>query len=79
MELRAHRVACCNQTDGHFRVYARLGLRYIDAEQAFVQSDLNAEIYMRLPPGCGSFLGQVVRLNNRSMVRSKLAESGTKH
>ena len=40
-----------------------LDLRHFDVEQAFVQSDLDAEIYLRLPPGCGSMSGKVVRLN----------------
>lgn len=29
-------------------------LKHFGAEQTFVQSDLGTEIYMRLPPGCGS-------------------------
>ena len=40
-----------------------LDLRHFDVEQAFVQSDLDAEIYLRLPPGCGAMSGKVVRLN----------------
>ena len=42
-------------------------LRHFDVEQAFVQSDLDTKIHMRLPPGCGSMSGQVVSLTNRSM------------
>ena len=33
-----------------------------DAKQAFVQSDLNKLVYIRLPPGCGALSGKVVRL-----------------
>ena len=38
-------------------------LSHFDIEQAFIQSDLDFEIYMRLPPGCGSMSGKIVRLN----------------
>ena len=38
-------------------------LFHFDAEQAFVQSDLDNEIYMRLPPGCGDLSGKVVLLH----------------
>ena len=36
-----------------------------DIEQAFVQSDLDHELFMKLPPGCGSMSGKVARLNKR--------------
>ena len=29
----------------------------------FVQSELDHEVFMKLPPGCGSMSGKVVRLN----------------
>ena len=35
---------------------------HFDAEQAFVQSDLDEVVYIRLPPGCGALSGKVVRL-----------------
>lgn len=35
-----------------------------DIEQAFVQSELNEDLFMKLPPGCGSFSGKIVRSNN---------------
>ena len=31
--------------------------------KAFVQSMLGHEVFMKLPPGCGSMSGKVVRLN----------------
>lgn len=31
----------------------------LDAEQAFVQSDQDEEVYIRLPKGCGSIPGKV--------------------
>ena len=43
-----------------------------DAEQAFVQYELDEEIFMRLPPGCGDASGNVVLLN-RSLYELKQA------
>ena len=37
-------------------------LLHFDIEQAFVQSELDHEVFMKLPPGCGSMSGKVVRL-----------------
>ena len=39
-----------------------LDLCHVDAEQAFVQSGLNKDFYMRLPRGCGSMSGNVIKL-----------------
>lgn len=39
-----------------------LDLCHFDAEQAFVQSELSEDVYMRLPKGCGSMSGKVVKL-----------------
>ena len=39
-----------------------LDLCHFDAEQAFVQSDLDEVVYIRLPPSCGALSGKVVRL-----------------
>ena len=36
-----------------------------DAEQAFVQYKLDWDIFLRLPKGCGSLPGKIVRLNKR--------------
>ena len=38
-----------------------LDLCQFDAEQAFVRSDLDEVVYIRLPPGCGALSGKVVR------------------
>lgn len=38
-------------------------LRHFDVREASVQSDMDTEIYIRLPPGCGFMSGQVVKLN----------------
>ena len=35
-----------------------LDLCHFDAEQAFVQSDLDEVVYIRLPPGCGALSGR---------------------
>ena len=49
-----------------------LDLCHFDAEQAFVQSDLDEVVYIRLPPGCGALSGKVVRLR-RSLFGLKQA------
>ena len=36
---------------------------HFDVDQAFVQSDLEEDVSLRLPKGCGDLLGKVVRLN----------------
>ena len=40
-----------------------LDLCHFDLNQAFVQSDLEEDVFLRLPKGCGDFSGKVVRLN----------------
>ena len=40
-----------------------LELLHWDIEQAFFQSELDHEVFMKLPPGCGSMSGKVARLN----------------
>ena len=49
-----------------------LDLCHFDAEQAFIQSDLNEVVCIRLPPGCGALSGKVVRLR-RSLYGLKQA------
>ena len=41
----------------------QLGILHWDIEQAFVQSELDHEVFTKFPPGCGSMSGKVVRLN----------------
>ena len=36
---------------------------HFDADQAFVQSDLEEDVFLRLPNGCGDLSGKVVQLN----------------
>ena len=38
-------------------------LRYLDVDQAFIQSESDTDFFSRLPPGCGRLSGKVVRLN----------------
>ena len=45
-----------------------LDLCHFDIEQAFVQSDLEENVSMRLPQGCGSLSGKIVRLNKSMYV-----------
>ena len=40
-----------------------LDLCYFDAERTFVQSNLDDDVFMRLPQGCGEISGKIVRLN----------------
>ena len=38
-------------------------LRNLDVDQAFIQAELDTEIFWRLPRGCGDMSGKVVLLN----------------
>ncbi|CAM9351520.1 unnamed protein product, partial [Laminaria digitata] len=38
-------------------------LRHLDVDQVFIQAELDTEIFLRLPPGCGKMSGKVVLLN----------------
>ena len=40
-----------------------LDLCHFHVDQAFVQSDLEEDVFLRLPKGCGDLLGKVCRLN----------------
>ena len=42
-----------------------LDLCHFDVDQAFVQSYLEEDVFLRLPKGCGDLSGKVVRLNKR--------------
>ena len=42
-----------------------LDLRHFDIEQAFVQSDLENDVFMRLPQGRGRLSERIVTLNKR--------------
>ena len=49
-----------------------LDVCHFDAEQAFVQSELDEDVFLRLPRGCGRLSGKIVRLN-KSLYRLKQA------
>ena len=49
-----------------------LDLCHFDAEQAFVQSKLDEDVYLRMPQGCGALSGKVVKLG-RSLYGLKQA------
>ena len=40
-----------------------LDVSHFDVEQAFVQSKLDKDVFLRLPNGCGNLSGKIVRLN----------------
>ena len=40
-----------------------LDLSHFDVDQAFVQADLDEDVFLRLPKGCGELSGHVGRLN----------------
>ncbi|CAN0206490.1 unnamed protein product, partial [Discosporangium mesarthrocarpum] len=40
-----------------------LEMIHLDAEQAFIQADIDAEVYVRLPLRCGALTNTIVRLN----------------
>ena len=42
-------------------------LRQLDVKQAFIQTDLNFNVFMKLPDGCGDKSGRVVKLNQVSV------------
>ncbi|CAB1109913.1 unnamed protein product [Ectocarpus sp. CCAP 1310/34] len=53
-------------------------LCHFDAEQAFVQSELDEVVFIRLHPGCGALSGKVVRLR-RSLYGLKQASRTWHH
>ena len=64
--------ASCFRLLGAIACELGLDLCHFDAEQAFVQSSLDEDVFMRLPPGCGEISGKIVRLN-RSLYGLKQA------
>ena len=64
--------ASCIRLLGAIACELDLDLCHFDAEQAFVQSNLDEDVFMRLPRGCGEMSGKVVRLN-RSLYGLKQA------
>ena len=56
-------IASCVRLLGAIARELDLNLCQFDAEQAFVQSNLDEGVFMRLSLGCGEMSGKVVRLN----------------
>ena len=56
--------ASCIRLLGAIACELDLDLCHFDAEQAFVQSKLDEDVFMRLPRGCCEMSGKVVRLNH---------------
>ena len=56
-------VASCFRFLGDIACELGLDLCHFDAEQAFVQSTLEDDVFMRSPPGCGETSGKVVGLH----------------
>ena len=54
--------ASCFHLLGAIACEVGLDLCRFDAEQAFVQSSLEENVFMRLPPGCGKMSGKEARL-----------------
>ena len=52
-ETFARTPAACFGLSGAIACQLGLDLCHFDAEQAFVQSSLEEDVFMRLPPGCG--------------------------
>ena len=55
--------ASCTRLLGAITCELDLDLCHFDAEQAFVQSNLDEDVFMRLLRGCSEMSGKVVRLN----------------
>ena len=53
--------ASCFRLLGAIACELALDLCHFDAEQAFVQSNLEEDVFMRLPHGCGGMLVAVFR------------------
>ena len=51
-------------------------LRQLDVKQAFIQADLDYNVYMKLPDGCGDKSGEIVKLNKAVYGLNKLDVSG---
>ena len=52
-----------------------LDLCQFDVDQAFVQSDLEEGVFLRLPKGCGDLSGKRVRLNKRLYTLEQAAQT----
>ena len=56
-----------------------LDLCHFDVDQAFVQSDLEEDVFLRLPKGWDDFSGKVVRLNKSLYVLKQASRTWHAH
>ena len=68
--------ACCFRMLGAIACELGLDLCHFDAEQAFGQSRLEEDVFMRLPPGCGEMSGKVDGLNRSLYGLNQASRSG---
>ena len=54
-------------------------LRQLDVKQAFIQADLDFDVFMKLPDGCGDKSGKVVKLNKSVYVRKQAGRRWAMH
>ena len=52
---------------------------HFDADQTFVYSSVNEDVFMRLPRGCGEMSGKVVPLNRRIYGLKQASKSWPNH
>ena len=55
--------ALCVKTVVAAAVEREWELRQLDVKQAFIQADLDYDVHMKLPDGCGDKSGEIVKLN----------------
>ena len=55
----------CGRLLGAIACELDLDMCHFDVKQAFVQSKLDGDVILRLPKGCGSLSGKMVRINKR--------------
>ena len=56
-----------------------LDVYYFDVEQAFLQSKLDEDVFLRLPRGCGRLSGEVVQLNKSLYGMNQASRSWQAH
>ena len=56
-----------------------LDLCHFDVDQAFVQSPLDEDVFLRLSKGCGKLSGKVVRLNKSLYGLKQASRTGHAH
>ena len=52
-----------------------LELCHFDVDQAFVRAELQEDVFMRLPQGCGALSGKIVKLNKSLLWFATIVEA----